>query len=60
MTAEEREAMESRLIEINRRLGFLTSPEMSEEAPPELDTEEMDELFEERDLLMKELDEGVD
>jgi hypothetical protein len=33
---------------------------MSEEAPPELDAEEMDALYEERDLLMKELDEDVD
>jgi len=60
MTPEEREAMEHRLIEVNRRLGFLTSPEMSEETPPELDSEELDELYEERDQLMKELEEDVD
>jgi len=28
--------------------------------PPELDTEEMDALYEERDQLLKELDEDVD
>ena len=60
MTPEERESMERRLIEINRRLGNLAPVEISNESPPELDAEEMDELFEERDLLMKELDEDVD
>jgi hypothetical protein len=60
MTPEEREATERRLIEINRRLGFLAFPEVSEEAPPELDSEELNELCEERDMLMKELDEDVD
>ena len=60
MTLEEREAMERRLIEINRRLGFLAPLEISDEPPPELDAEEMDALYEERDLLMKELEEDVD
>ena len=61
MTPEEREATERRLIEINRRLGFMSSPqEVSDEPPPELDAEEMDALYEEREMLMKELDEDVD
>ena len=33
---------------------------MTDEPPPELDAEEMDALYKERDLLMKELDEDVD
>ena len=60
MRPEEREAMERRLIEINRRLDILAPLEISNESPPELDAEEMDALYEERDLLMKELDEDVD
>ena len=60
MTPEERQEMERRLIEINRRLGFLDPLEISNESPPELDADEMDALYEERDLLMKELDEDVD
>ena len=60
MTPEEREATERRLIEINRRLGFMSSPETRDEVVPELDAEEMDALYAERDLLLKELDEDVD
>ncbi len=60
MTPEEREATERRLIEINRRLGFISSPETRDEVVPELDAEEMDALYEERDLLLKELDEDAD
>ena len=60
MTPEEREAMERRLIQINRRLGVLAPLKISDESPPELDAEEMDALYEERDQLMKELDEDVD
>ncbi len=60
MTPEEREATERRLIEINRRLGFISSPETRDEVVPELDAEEMDALFEERDQLLKELDEDAD
>ena len=60
MTPEERETRERRLIDVNRRVGLLTSPKMSEEAPPELDSEELDELCQERDRLMRELDEDVD
>jgi hypothetical protein len=66
MTHEEREAKESRLIEINRCLGILApqdilSPhEVSDEPPPELDAEEMHALYAECDLLLKELDEDVD
>lgn len=60
MTPEEREVTERRLIEINRRLGFMSSPETRDEVVPELDAEEMDALYEERDLLLKELDEDVD
>ena len=60
MTPEEREATERRLIEINRRLGILSPHEESDEPPPELDAEEMNALCEERDMLMKELDEDVD
>lgn len=60
MTPEEREATERRLIEINRRLGILSPHEVTDEPPPELDAEEMDALYEERDMLLKELDEDVD
>ena len=60
MTPEEREATERRLIEINRRLGFMSSPEARDEVVPELDDEEMDALYEERDVLLEELDEDVD
>ena len=60
MTPEEREATERRLIEINRRLGFMSSPETRDEVVPELDEEEMDALYAERDLLLKELDEDMD
>jgi len=60
MTPEEREATERRLIEINRRLGFLSPLVIIDEPPPELDAEEMDALYEERDQLLKELDEDVD
>jgi hypothetical protein len=60
MTPEEREVTERRLIEINRRLGFMSSPEERDEVVPELDDEEMNTLYEERDLLLKELDEDVD
>ena len=60
MTPEECEATERRLIEINRRLGFISFPEMRDEVVPELDAEEMDALFEERDQLLKELDEDAD
>ncbi len=60
MTPEEREVTERRLLEINRRLGFMTSPETRDEVVPELDAEEMDALYAERDLLLKELDEDVD
>ena len=60
MTPQEREATERRLIEINRRLGFMSSPETRYEVVPELDAEEMDALYAERDLLLKELDEDVD
>jgi len=56
-----------RLIEINRCLGILAPQdilapqEMSGGImPPELDAEEMDALYEERDQLLKELDEDVD
>jgi hypothetical protein len=59
MTPEERESTERRLIEINRRLGFLSPHAISDEPPPELDAEEMDALYEEREMLMKELDEDV-
>jgi len=51
---------ERRLIEINRRLSFMSSPEACDEVVPELDAEEVDALYEERDLLLKELDEDVD
>lgn len=37
MTPEEREAMECRFIEINRRLGILAPLEASDGASPELD-----------------------
>lgn len=60
MTPEERDVMERRLIEINRRLGVLAPLEVSDGSPPELDTEELDALYEERDQLMKELDEDLD
>ena len=60
MTPEEREVMELRVIEINRRLSILAPLEINDEMPPELDAEEMDALYEERDLLLKELDEDVD
>ena len=60
MTPEERDVMERRLVEINRRLGFLEPLEVSDESPPELDTEELDALCEERDQLMRELDEDLD
>jgi hypothetical protein len=67
MTHEEREAKERRLIEINRCLGILAPQdilapqEMSGGImPPELDAEEMDALYEERDQLLKELDEDVE
>jgi hypothetical protein len=66
MTPEEREAKERRLIEINRCLGILAlqdilaPQEMSGGMSPELDAEEMDALYEERDQLLKELDEDVD
>jgi hypothetical protein len=42
------------------RLGILAPLEISDEPPPELDSEELAELYEERDRLMKELDEDVD
>lgn len=58
LTPEEREAMERRLIEINRRLG-LSPHEVSDEPPPELDAAEMDTLYEERGMLTRELDEDV-
>lgn len=60
MTPEEREAAEHRLIEINRRLTIMSSPETRDEVVPELDSEELDALYEERDQLLKELDEDVD
>ena len=60
MTPEEREGTERRLIEINRRLGFISSPETRDEVVPELDVEEINVLFEERDQLLKELDEDAD
>ncbi len=60
MTPEEREATERRLTEINRRLGFMSSPEARDEVVPELAAEEMDALYEERDQLLKELDDDVD
>ncbi len=60
MTPEEREATERRLIEINRRLGFISSPETRDEVVVELDAEEMHALYEERDQLLKELDEDSD
>jgi len=59
MTPEEREVMERRVIEINRRLGILAPLEIGGQMPPELDAEEMDALYEERDQLLKELDEDV-
>jgi hypothetical protein len=60
VTPEEREATERRLIEINRRLGFMSSPEARDEVVPELDAEELDALYEKRDQLLKELDQDVD
>jgi len=59
MSTEQREATERRLIEINRRLGMVNPLETSDESPPELDDNEMDVLYEERDRLMKEVDEDV-
>lgn len=60
MTPEERNAMERPLVEINRRLGVLAPVEITDEAPPELAAEELHALYEERDQLLKELDEDVD
>lgn len=60
MTPEEIEATQHRLKEVNRRLGILSPHEISNEMPPGLDAEELDELYEERDLLMKKLDEEAD
>jgi hypothetical protein len=60
MTPEELEATERRLMDINRRLGILSPHEISDEMPPELDAEELDELYEERDQLTKKLEEEAD
>jgi hypothetical protein len=38
----------------------MSSPETRDEVVPELDAEELDALYEERDQLLKELDEDVD
>jgi hypothetical protein len=61
MTPQEREQMEKRIAEINQQLRISSEEYLPQGSIPyELSKAEMDTLYEERDQLLKRLDEDTD
>ncbi len=61
MTPHERQHLEKRIAEINQQLRIGSDENLPEGSIPyELSKDEIDALFEERDQLLKELEEDAD